>query len=131
MSDVADRLTAFFAARTDGVAAAYLFGSVARGTATGASDVDVGVLLAHEPPRTIDGLQLDLEGELERLLRRPVQVVVLNRAPVDLVHRVLRDGVIIADRDRAARIRFEVKARAEYLDLLPFLQRYRRRGASA
>jgi len=50
----------------------------------------------------------------------------------DLVHRILRDGILCLDRDRSARIRFEVKARGEYFDLLPYLQRYRaggRRGA--
>jgi len=52
--------------------------------------------------------------------------VVLNRAPVDLVHRVLRDGILLLDRDPSGRIRFEVRARNEYFDLLPHLRRYRR-----
>jgi hypothetical protein len=36
------------------------------------------------------------------------------------------------DRNPSARIRFEVKARNEYFDLLPYLRQYRRttRGAS-
>ena len=42
------------------------------------------------------------------------------------MHRVLRDGILIDEADRAARIRFEVAARNEYFDLLPILQRYRR-----
>ena len=75
------------------------------------SDVDVALLLRDRPPATLEGLQLDLEGALERQLERPVQVVVLNVAPADLTHRVLRDGIILLDRDRAARIRFEVQAR--------------------
>jgi hypothetical protein len=52
-------------------------------------------------------------------------VVVLNSAPADLVHRVLRDGQLLLDRDRSRRIRFEVKARNEYFDLQPVLARYR------
>ncbi len=113
------------------VVAAYLFGSVARGTATPTSDVDVAILLAADPPSTIDGLQLGLEGELERGLGLPVQLVVLNRAPCDLVHRVLRDGVLLVDRDPGARIRFEVDARNRYFDLQPFLRRYRRFSVDA
>jgi predicted nucleotidyltransferase len=128
MTPLAAQLETFFAGRSDGVIAAYLFGSVARGTEKATSDVDVAILLGRDPPRTFDALPLGLEGELERLVRRRVQLVVLNGAPVDLVHRVLRDGVIVADRDRSARIRFEVRARALYLDLLPFLRRYRRQG---
>jgi len=55
--------------------------------------------------------------------------VVLNDAPVDLVHRVLRDGRLVVERDRPARIRFEVRARREFLDLRPVLLHYRRLSA--
>jgi predicted nucleotidyltransferase len=104
---------------------AYLFGSHARGEARASSDVDVAVLLADCPPATLDGLRFDLAAALEARLHRPVEIVVLNRAPADLVHRVLRDGIIILERDRSARIRFEVKARNEYFDLAPVRARYR------
>jgi predicted nucleotidyltransferase len=125
---VEQSLRPFFARAHPDVVAAYLFGSVARGTSRPGSDVDVGVLYAREPPTSLAGLPLDLETELERLLRVPVQVVVLNRAPVDLVHRVLRDGVLLVDRDPSTRIRFEVRARNEFFDLQPFLARYRAAG---
>lgn len=111
--------------------AAYLYGSVARGTAGPSSDVDVALLFRTERPRTLEGLPLALEAQLERALAAPVQTVVLNEAPVDLVHRVLRDGLVILDRDRSARIRFEVRARNEYFDLLPVLRQYRRAQARA
>jgi uncharacterized protein len=112
-------------AEPEGIAAAYLFGSVARGTAGPRSDVDVGILYSEEPPATLEGLGFDLEGELEELLKVPVQVVVLNRASVDLVIRVLRDGKLLVDRDRSKRVRFEVRSRNEFWDLEPILRRYR------
>jgi uncharacterized protein len=59
-------------------------------------------------------------------LRAPVQVVVLNRASPDLVHRVLRDGRLVLDHDRSARIRFEVRSRNEYFDMAPIRALYRR-----
>ncbi|MBK1630111.1 DNA polymerase subunit beta [Thiohalocapsa halophila] len=106
---------------------AYLFGSVARGEDRPDSDVDLAVLFRDDPPRTLAGLHLDLADRLTGALGgRRVDLVVLNRAPVDLVHRVLRDGVLLLERDRSARIRFEVRARNEYFDLLPHLERYRR-----
>ena len=108
------------------VVAVYLFGSTARGTRREGSDVDVGVLLAGRPPRTLAGLELDLEAELERSIGLSVQLVVLNSAPPDLVHRVLRDGRLLVDRDPSTRVRFEVNARREYFDVLPYLRRYRR-----
>jgi predicted nucleotidyltransferase len=116
----------FFDRRSTGAVAVYLFGSVARGDAHRDSDVDLAVLLREDPPRTLDGLGLDLADGLQAELGVPVLVVVLNTAPCDLIHRVLRDGRLLVDRDPSARIRFEVRARNEYFDLKPVLDRYRR-----
>jgi predicted nucleotidyltransferase len=123
-----DLLVAALAERSEDLVCAYLFGSYARGTAGAHSDVDVAVLFATEPPHTLDGLHLDLADDLTGALHRRVDLAVLNRAPVDLIHRVLRDGLLLIDCDRSARIRFEARARNEYFDLLPHLQRYRRGG---
>jgi predicted nucleotidyltransferase len=120
------RVREFFERRPAGVVAVYLFGSVARGDAREGSDVDLAVLLAEDPPRTLDGLGLDLADELQAELGSPVQVVVMNAAPCDLTHRILRDGRLLVDREPSVRIRFEVRARNEYFDLKPFLDRYRR-----
>jgi predicted nucleotidyltransferase len=90
------------------------------------SDVDIALLFERDPPRTLEGLQLDLADELSGALGRPVDLVVLNRAPPDLIHRVLKDGTLLLDRNRGARIRFEVRARNAYFDVLPHLRRYRR-----
>jgi predicted nucleotidyltransferase len=109
------------------VLAAYLFGSRARGSAREGSDVDVAVLVRGEPAATLDGLGMDLLVDLERNLDCRVDLVVLNRAPWDLVHRVLRDGRVVLERDRSARIQFEVRARNQYFDTQPILQRYRHR----
>jgi predicted nucleotidyltransferase len=124
------RLREFFAREAAGepIVAAYLFGSVARGTDRKGSDVDVAVLY-EKSPAGLD--RFALEGEIERFLRRPVQVVSLERAPADLVHRVLRDGKLLLDRDRSRRIAFEVRARNEYFDLEPIRRRYRRLGEPA
>lgn len=111
------------------VVAAWLFGSRARGEARPDSDVDVAVLLRQDSPATLEGLRLGLESDLEQVCQRSVDLVIVNRAPPDLVHRVLRDGVLLVERDRSARVRFEVRSRNEYFDVLPFLRRYRRMAA--
>lgn len=116
------------------VVAAWLFGSQARGTARADSDVDVAVLLRDGAPRSLADLQaLDAIGaELETALQCEVDVIACNGAAPDLMHRVLRDGVLVHERDHERRIRFEVAARNEYWDLLPILDLYRKtvlRGA--
>ena len=123
-----DMLGAAVAERSEDLVCAYLFGSYACGTAGAQSDVDVAVRFASEPTCTLDCLHLDPADDLAGALGRRVDLVVLNRAPVDLIHRVLRDGVPLIAHDRSARIRFEVRARKDYVELPPHLQRYRRAG---
>lgn len=111
-------------ANDEEVLAAYLFGSFARGTARTSSDVDVGILYARRPgARLLERFRL--EGTLEQAIGRQVQVIVLNDAPPDLVHRVLRDGRLLVNREPGSRIQFEVAARNAFFDLLPIRRRYR------
>ena len=125
---IEQRLRQYFAEREtdDEIVVAYLFGSVARGDYEARSDVDIAILFRKDPPATFEALPLRLEGEIERLLGRHTQLVVLNMAPVDLCARVLRDGKLILDRDPSLRIGFEVHARNEWFDLQPVLREYRR-----
>lgn len=108
-----------------GLACAWLFGSQARGQAGRRSDVDVALLYSIDPPRTLEASGFMLADELTESAGLPVQVVIANHAPVDLVHRVLRDGVLIVDADKAARVRFEVLTRNRWWDLKPILDQIR------
>ena len=124
-----DKVRAILETASRDVVAAYLYGSHARGTAKPGSDLDLALLLTAPPASTLRSVARDMEDALERILRIPVEAVVLNRAPADLVHRVLRDGILVLDRDRAARLRFEVRSRNEYFDLAPLRRLYRRMPA--
>lgn len=124
VSQIAPSIADLLSAHPD-VAAAYVFGSVASGTAGPDSDVDLAVLFTAPPPHTLDSARFALAGELEAALGAPVDLVVLNDAPVDLSIRVLRQGHLVVDRDRSARIGFEVRTRNEAFDLEPMLTRYR------
>lgn len=128
-TDFLQRLRGFFAAcPEEDLSAVWLFGSFARGDARAGSDVDLAVLYRRSLAATFEALPLRLEGEIERLLRRTTQVVVMNSAPADLRARVLRDGVLLVDRDPSLRIRFEVRTRNEWFDIQPILREYRRMG---
>lgn len=107
------------------VAAAYLFGSRARGDAAAGSDVDVAVLLTGADRGALLGPLSRLSGVLERELERTVDLIDMRVAPPDLVHRILRDGELVLDRIPDERVAFEVRSRNEYFDLLPHLERYR------
>ncbi len=129
-TDLRDQLVSFFSADRQGLVAVYVFGSTARGADTASSDVDVAVLFDETPAPTLGNDARTLEGDLERRLGRPVDLVVLNVASADLVHRVLRDGELVLDRDRPRRLRFEVAKRNEFFDLEPIRRRYRRPAES-
>lgn len=123
-------LRTLLARHANRIACAYLYGSTARGESRADSDVDVAVLFRETPPATLEGLGLEIAGEIERALGKRADIVVLNRAAPDLVHRVLRDGVLIHESDRRMRVAFETRKRAEYFDVLPYLRQYRRSVAS-
>ena len=108
------------------LAAAYLFGSVARGADRPTSDVDVGLLYERAPASTLLDQPFHVAAELESRIGRKVDLVNMNAAPVDLVHRILRDGILLLQPNPSARIAFEVRSRNAYFDLLPILKRYRR-----
>lgn len=123
-----DRVRAFFD-EVPAALAVYVFGSTARGTARSGSDVDVAVLFDETPASTLMGPRLSLEGRLAKTLDSEADLVVLNTASADLVHRVLRDGELVVERDRSRRIQFEVSKRNEYFDLQPIRDEYRRMTA--
>lgn len=110
-----------------GIVAVYLYGSVAKGKERSESDVDIGVLYERPPEATLLAQPFADEARLGQLLACPAQVIVMNQAPPDLVHRILRDGILVLEPNRSQRISFEVRARNLYFDLLPMLREYRAR----
>lgn len=104
------------------VVAAYVFGSVASGTAGPLSDIDVA-LLVHEPrerravcDRTMDALS--------RVLRTSrVDVISLADAPLPLRYRVVRDGRLVLRRDARLLERFVAETILHYLDFKPLRDR--------
>lgn len=124
-----EQLSAAIATRED-VVAAWLFGSRARGTERPNSDIDVAVLLRSDPAQTLEKYGFEVANDLASRVAARVDLVVINDASADLVHRVLRDGILLVDRDRSRRLAFEVRKRAEYLDMEPIRRAYRRGRAS-
>lgn len=103
---------------------AYLFGSTVKGRVHRESDVDVAVWLdvpdpARDGPARLRDRAFELQGMIEREIRRPADVVVLNHAPLELSHNVLRHGRLIFVRDEAARKRFYIEHARRYHDLAP------------
>jgi len=125
IADLTARLRALLSSAPSEYVAVYLFGSQARAAARPDSDIDLAFWRTAPSAPVLDQQPYGYAEALSSELEKPVQLIELNHAAPDLVHEVLRDGVIVLDRDRDLRILFEVDARQRYLDLRPFLLRYR------
>jgi predicted nucleotidyltransferase len=105
----------------DGVVAAMLIGSQARGTAGALSDVDIAIW--HDPgldSRARFDLQLDLAASAVHVLQTDeIDVILLNDAPPLMCHRAIRDGKRLVERDHDERVRLETRAILDYLDTEP------------
>jgi predicted nucleotidyltransferase len=104
------------------VLAAYLFGSYATGSKRASSDLDIAILLRQDLADAFP--LLAFISALDRLCRRRVDVVVLNRAGEVLKYQVRKSGRLIFDRAPQERARFEVRSRKFFEDFLHLHRRY-------
>jgi predicted nucleotidyltransferase len=112
------------------VEAAYVYGSVAQGTMTPFSDVDIALVLCESLP-SYDKLmlELDIQGAIESAIGKtklaPMDVRAINDAPLTVQGRIVQEGVLLYERDRARRVAFEVETRKRYFDFAPVARRLR------
>jgi hypothetical protein len=125
---ILSRTAGLLDSRTPGILAAYVFGSFARSEPFG--DLDVAVLMAA-PVAAPLAFELKLEGDLEKRVRIPVDVRVLNHAPQPFQYSVIREGILILDRDPNRRAAFEGNVVKQYLDFLRFRRRSLKEIANA
>ncbi|USS41007.1 nucleotidyltransferase domain-containing protein [Thermococcus aggregans] len=85
-------------------------------------DIDVAVFIKSKPGRFYE---MELEEELSRLTGFPVDVRVLNNAPVEFRFHVI-GGELLFSRDEKARCDFEEQTMREYHDYSYYLKLYRR-----
>jgi predicted nucleotidyltransferase len=110
--------------RFEEVRLAYLFGSQVSGPVGPISDCDIAALL----DRTADEAQVHVQLILEivRALETDrVDVVLLDRAPVELAYAVIAQGELLYQRDLATRVEFEAQVMGRYGDYLPVLRAQR------
>jgi len=130
-----ERRIAHALAPRDEVLEAYLFGSQVAGAAQAHSDIDIAVYVDERRPiPQAYGYAAELGAHLMHALgTNEIDVVVLNRAPPVLYHRVLRDGRRILARDLRATTTREGYALSRYCDFLPQLSKMQaaRRAAAS
>lgn len=94
---------------------AVLFGSVARGTATRRSDVDLGVSVFPDT----SAVRRKTETELGRAAGRSMHVVFLEEAPPLLRFEISKDGVLLFQNEDHLWTDFKTKAMVDWWDWAP------------
>lgn len=122
-NEIISQLQTYIASKPE-IIFAYLFGSIASGTAGKLSDIDLAIYLDpdYRYTGTGYGYPYELIEELSSLLSTKVDVVVLNKASIILRHQVIKKGILICNRNDAERRVFHEKAVREYLDIKPILK---------
>ena len=86
-------------------------------------DIDIAVYLKKDEDVLYE---VELGVELEKILKFPVDVRVLNSAPLTFKFKVIKDGLLLFSRDERIRSDFEALTISEYHDFSYFRRRYRR-----
>lgn len=108
------------------VSFAYLFGSRVNGSFGKDSDVDIAVMLPFEmkKEKRFD-LRLKLMGEISKIFKKNVDVVVLNDIrSLYFKYIIIKEGKIIYKETDLSPVDFESKTLGIYFDFRPFLEDY-------
>lgn len=102
------------------VAAAWVFGSVARGRATSESDLDVGLVYRARRSDAHDRIATSIAIELSRVTGfATIDVIDLEAQGPIFAHHVLCEGLRAYEADRARRVDFESETIVRALDFMP------------
>jgi predicted nucleotidyltransferase len=103
----------------------YLFGSQVTGNLGPASDYDFGVFL--DSAAAWPQIRAELGHRLAQTLDTGrIDLVLLNRAPIELAFAVIAQGELLFERDVATRVEYEARVMSLYGDYLPILREQRR-----
>jgi len=102
------------------VAFAYLYGSFVENLPL--HDIDVGVYLTRIGQQESTPYSLTLSQTLSREVQAPVDVRVLNFAPVPFVYQVIR-GILISDKNEELHVHVVEETVRKYLDLKPIIHK--------
>jgi len=119
-----DRLAGLLSNREE-ILFAYVYGSFLHGPFR---DIDIGIFLQADSSGAAEPLRYEvvLEQELEDAMGVPIDVRVLNAAPLPFAFSVLQTGEVLVSRDEKARCDFVCRIYTHYHDFAYYRKRYRR-----
>ncbi len=85
-------------------------------------DVDIAVYVDESKVEDFLDYELSLSVEIEKIVKLPVDVKVLNSAPLNFKYRAVK-GELLISKNEEIRFRFIEKVLMEYLDFKPIEKR--------
>ena len=136
MTEIKSQLHDWAESRND-IVFAYFHGSQVQPEIVSARDADIAIYLnpdvfaEHKREADLEwNLTIPAELELEELLNAPVDLQVLNEAPLGFRYKVVSTGNVLCDKSPDKRDEFEYLARVEFFDFRPRQMEYLREAAA-
>ncbi|MEO0115204.1 MAG: nucleotidyltransferase domain-containing protein [candidate division WOR-3 bacterium] len=109
------KLTDYFAHRPE-IIAAYIFGSLITGKVRKGSDIDIALICQENLIKNQLTYRIAIITDLMSLLKRKVDVVILNSVNLLLRAQVFQKGLLIYESDSKERVSFQAKSMGLYYD---------------
>lgn len=101
---------------------AYIFGSFV--TEKEFADIDLGVYVDENNVQDYLSFELKLEEKLKFITKQTIDVRVINCAPISFAYQVIKEGILILDKDVSQREDFQGLVFKKYFDFIHLRQEY-------
>ncbi len=121
--NIIDKISEFIKNDSD-ILFAYIFGSFTESDEF--FDIDIGIYT-----KDAAGIKMEfkLENEIEKMVKIPIDVRIINNAPISFVYNVLNDKILIKDDEKRAD--FEGRVLKNYFDYVHLLDEYLKEAVCA
>jgi len=111
------------------IVSVYLFGSILKGNADKASDIDLAFLLDEkvyksDPIITMSPAHL-IAAHVGVEFNKETDVTILNSSSLEIAYEVVTSGKCLFELDSDLRMEYEIKIKGMYFDFRPFLEELR------
>ena len=108
------------------IVSVYLFGSILKGNADKASDIDLAFLLDEkvyksDPIITMSPAHL-IAAHVGVEFKKETDVTILNSSSLEIAYEVVISGKCLFELDSDLRMEYEIKIKGMYFDFKPFLE---------
>jgi hypothetical protein len=119
--NIIQRIVAYLESAQPEMLTAYVFGSFVKDKPF--ADIDIAILFSTVMNEPLND-ELDIENNIEKLISIPVDVRVMNAAPLSFQYQVIHDGWVIIDLKPQHRADYEGQILKQYFDFSRYRKRY-------